>query len=228
MAQATPTRRRTLADAVDDAAYYSYEHQLHLATTVGIGATWRLVPELGCAHFTGHREMVCPAQIIGVVKGNIWEWGWASANVSPPRAALASVVREFGRTNDMPALTQPRLEIAGSDATRLVTASKIIHRRWTTFAFPVDGMVMHAVVEHPSLTLPAPTVKTLCQTLTGGQQEVPVTNGRRAVRSYAQLRAVARQDRRDRSATRLVLPTGKAVMVTYSPDDGTITSTEPA
>lgn len=228
MTQATTTRRRTLADAVDDAAYYSYEHQLHLATTVGIGATWRLVPELGCAHFTGHREIVCPAQIVGVVKGSIWEWGWASGNVSPPRAALANVVREFGQANDMPAFTQPRLEIAGSDAPRLATGSKIIHRRWTAFAFPVDGMIMHAALEHPALTLPAPTVKAICQTLSGGQEELPVTNGRRAVRSYAQLRGLARQDRRDRSATRLVLPSGKAVMVTYRPEDGAIASAVPA
>lgn len=227
MTHATATRRRTLADAVDDAAFYSYEHQLNLATTVGIGATWRLIPELGHAHFAGHREIVCPAQVVGVVKGNMWEWGWASGNVSAPRSLLANVVREFGQANEMPVFTQPRLEIVGSDAPRLVTGSKIIHRRWTTFAFPVGGMIMHATLEHPSLALPAPTVKTICQTLTGGQEELLVTNGRRAVRSYAQLRGLGRQDRRDRSATRLVLPTGKAVLVKYRPEDGTIVSAAP-
>lgn len=227
MTQATTTRRRTLADAVDDAAFYAYEHQLHLASSLGIGASWRLVPEQGCAHFVGHRELVCPVQIIGVTKGTSWEWGWASPNVTAPRSVAANTVREFGTSHDMPVFTEPRLQLESGDPERLVTGAKIIHRRWTTFAFPVDGMVMHGALHHRDLSLPEPSATTVVQALSQGRDALALSNTRRAVRSYARLRGLARQDRRDRSATRLVLPNGDAVLVTYRPD-GSMASAVPA
>lgn len=212
----TRTRRRTLASAVDDAALYSCEHQLHMASKLGVGAHWDLLPDIGCAHFIGHRELVCPAQIIGVVKGKTWEWGWASDNVTGPRSELARHVYAFGEVHNMPVFTTPKLTLDGEhDAERILVASKIMHRWWASFAFPIDGMVFYAALSHAALSLPAATPAAIRQTLRYAGNATPLHNGRRAVRSYAKLRGLSRQDRQDRTATRLFTPDGQTVTVTF-------------
>lgn len=43
----------------------------------------------------------------------------------------------------------------------------------------------------------------------------PITNGRRAVRSYCLLRALDRQERRNKSATRIFTPSGEKVTARF-------------
>lgn len=216
-APTAPARRRRLNDAVDDAAIFAHEHQLRMATQIGIGASFELMPELGCAHFIGLRELICPAQVIGVVTGKEWRWGWASKNVTAPRSLMAKQVHQFGVARDMPIFTTDRIGLrTPRDAERLVAASKVIHRWWTSFAFPIDGMIFYAAFAHEAFDLPTPTPAGVAHALRSVEHATPLTNGRRAVRSYAEKRGLGRQERRDRTATRLLLPAGRTVTVQFT------------
>lgn len=203
MSTTAPPRRRTLDDAVDRGVLYAHEHQLHFVSMVGSTAWWRLYPELGTARFSGRRQLDCDAQIIGVDKAGTWEWGWASPNVTAPRRMRSEVVRRFGQARDMPVFTTPRLALAPGDARRLVIGAASVHRVWTSFAFGIDGMVMYAALAHPMLELPAPTPSTVRQTLDPARWAVAPTSVRRAIRDYASLRKLTRQERLDGSAVRL-------------------------
>lgn len=217
-------QRRTLADAVDRGCLYAHEHQLHFVSLIGSTPRWRLHPEMGTSHFEGRRALDCDTQIIGVDKDGTWEWGWASPNVTLPRRIQADLARQFGQARDMPVFTTARLALQPGDARRLVVGAASIHRWWTSFAFGVDGMVMHAALRHPALELPTPTPTTVRQTLDPSTWTVQPTDARRAVRAYAALRHLTRQERRDRTAMRLTWREGWTVTAHFT-DDGQLTHT---
>ncbi|AVM66176.1 hypothetical protein M3C36_11390 [Dietzia cinnamea] len=199
----TAPPRRTLDDAVDRGLLFAHEHQLHFVSLVGATPRWRLIPTLGTSQFEGRRSLDCDTQIIGVVKAGTWEWAWASPNVTRGRQIQAEAAYRFGQARNMPVFTTPRLELEAGDARRLVIGASSIHRWWTSFAFGVDGMVMHGALRHPALELPDPTPATVRQTLDPSHWTTAPHNARRAIRSYATLRKLTRQERRDRTAMRL-------------------------
>lgn len=199
----TAPPRRTLDDAVDRGLLFAHEHQLHFVSLVGATPRWRLDPALGTSHFEGRRILDCDTQIIGVDKAGTWEWAWASPNVTRGRQVQSESAYRFGQARNMPVFTTPRLALETGDARRLLIGASSIHRWWTSFAFGIDGMVMYGAVRHPALELPAPTPATVRQTLDPAHWPATPDDTRRAVRSYATLRQLTRQERRDRTAMRL-------------------------
>lgn len=210
--------RRTLDDAVDRGLLYAHEHQLHFVSLLGATPRWGLNPTLGTSHFRGRRSLDCDTQIIGVNKAGTWEWGWASPNVTSRRRVQSEAVYRFGRARDMPVFTTPRLALSDGDARRLTVGASSIHRWWTSFAFGIDGMVLYAAVRNPALELPDPTPVTVRQTLDAGLWTTRPTDTRRAVRSYATLRQLTRQERRDRTAMRLSWKSRWQVTVHFTED----------
>lgn len=207
MTSIAPASPRKLSDAGTDALLYGNEHQLALAALLGTTPQWTLDPVTGTATLTGNVILRCDVQIIGVEKQDSWEWGWASGNVTAPRAQLARKVRRFGDKFGMAAATVPRLSLDPNDphhdALRLVEATKIIHGRWTSFMFPVDGMRLYAAIDAPGLRLPAPTAGGVQQNIRLAAASRPGTPGMRAVRSYGRRRNLLHRARKDGSASLL-------------------------
>lgn len=214
----TAPPRRTLDDAVDRGLLFAHEHQLHFVSLVGATPRWRLDPTLGTSHFNGRRSLDCDTQIIGVDKAGTWEWAWASPNVTRRRQVQAEGVYQFGQVRDMPVFATPRLALEAGDARRLLIGASSVHRWWTSFAFGIDGMVLYGALRHPALELGTPTPATVRQTLDSSRWPTSPQDARRAVRSYAALRQLTRQERRDRTAMRLSWNNQWQITVHFTPE----------
>ncbi|MGB3676217.1 MAG: DUF6882 domain-containing protein [Candidatus Nanopelagicales bacterium] len=227
------SRKRTFAGALDDGAFFGIEHQLTLANNLGLAVWWELDLEYGRVVFHTVRGPVTAAvQVIGVSQGGIWTGGWASS-LDSDATQLSRQILQVGLTNGIRELLEPSwtLPDPGPHSANVLTAgTKILHRNWTSYAFDTAaGEQVHAVLQHPDWSLTSPQAATVTGVLTHGAASLPITNIRRAVTSYADLRGLVRQWRKDRSAVKLLGanwavtvtfdPTGRAIEAIHADDD---------
>jgi hypothetical protein len=214
------SRKRTFAGALDDGAFFGIEHQLTLASNLGLAVWWELDLEGGRAVFhTVTGPVVAAVQVVGVSHAGVWTWGWASS-LKPEATQLSRQILQVGLTSGIRELLEPTwmLPDPNSHSANVLTAgTKILHRNWISYAFDTaaDEQV-HAVLQRPDWQLTSPTAAAVTGVLTHGASSLPITNIRRAVTSYADLRGLVRQWRKDRSAVKL-LGANWAVTVTFDP-----------
>lgn len=227
----TPDRSRSLSDAVDDSAFYGIEHQLHLVDTIGADVRWTLDLDAGWAVFhTVRGDVRARVQVIGVCRSGLWTWGWA-APVSPQLTGLSERVHQFGLAHSMHAFAAPHHPLSGQgaiDPNLLTSGAKIIHKSWASYIFnTAPAEKVHAILYNPAWTLPEPGPVMVTDVLTHGPASLGISNLRRAVLSYSNLRGMVRQARKDRSAIRL-LGDGWVVTVHFNAAGTEITAVDAA
>ncbi|HEX2134055.1 MAG TPA: hypothetical protein VHH15_21135 [Actinophytocola sp.] len=188
----------TFEQLLDDAALYSFEHQLHLAEVLG-EHSWEAdlaEPRFG---FTGDHPRVCSRfHLLGSAAPGpgSWLWGWANPHGYPqPLLALGEYVRDFGRRHGIAELAEPEIPfdaLPGSPsdpnlvAGMLTEAAKAAAGNWTSYSGEVGGGTRAAfLVEHPDFTLPPPAPTRVMRVLQQGLAELRLGDHRRAVHAYA-------------------------------------------
>lgn len=205
----------TLDAVVDDAAFLSYEYQLHLAD-VGerLGdhkwhvdlttRTFELVGERGTLRTTVH--------LLGSTAENpgSWLWGWANpSGFSAEVTALGKQTADFGRQHDLPELAGAEHPLTPDIAARLVDAVKVVTGHWTAYSGPIGpGSRAYFLIDAPELALPAATLPRCLRTFGESMGTGMVHDHRRAVASYARLRGLPVATQPDGSQTRLQLSDG--------------------
>jgi hypothetical protein len=193
----------TFLQLQDEAALLSFEHQLHLADTIGEHA-WETDLAEPRFSFTGDRPLTCTdMHLLGSAAPGPKSWLWSWANPAGYREevlALAKFVRAFGERNDIPELTTPEVPfdaLPGSptepaEVTALMMeASKVAAVRWTGYQGPVGGGTRAGfLIEHPDFALPEPDGPSVSRVLRQGLTELRLHDHRRAFESYAVYRGI--------------------------------------
>lgn len=164
---------------------------------------------IGVEHFEVDAP-VAPGEIetlLGAGSGNFWEWGWARADLVPPRLLqLASFVREIGTREHIAELAAPRVELGTYSAAHLVIAAKTITGRIASVAVPGPvGTRVHLMLDVPAAS---PGVRQASAAITAALAQGLVRDHRRGLRSYAHI-AHLTLDERDPAGTRLVARDGR-------------------
>lgn len=203
-----------LAAAIDDAALFSVENQLHLAGLLGPTPHWRIVD--GRAEFISRNGLIFPASIhpMGLLSRGMWTWAWADSHISEGKTTAIRQVHAFGEAHNLAVFTRPSFDLDDWRTTvtpvALITATQIIHRIWNWFAFPMpDGSLLYAclTVGHRP-PLPTPTTSSIVQTVHHTQNALQVKKPLRALRSYANLRQLTRQENTHGKTVRLTASDG--------------------
>ena len=215
------TQALTLDDVVDDAAFLSFEHQLHLAdATERLGEfNWQADLDARKLDFVGQETLATTVHMLGSTAENpgTWLWGWANpSGYSEEVTALGRQAAEFGRQYQIAELAEPEQPLTPQIGARLTDAVKIVTSHWTSCSFGVGpGSTAYFLIDAPVLALPAPSVPRCTRVFGESLATGMVHDHRRAVASYARLRGLAATSPDD-SRTRLQLPDGE---VTVSYDD---------
>lgn len=206
----------TLQDLVDEAAFVSHEHQLHLADLHGDDA-WNADLVAGTLTFTAPDggTTTCRVQFLGTAAPGPGTWMWAWNNVNGfPDAVLDAAERT--RATGLREAEEPEHPLTDDLPYRYTLAAKAVTRSWTHYSAPVGGGTRAwLLVEHDDLVLPAPTVPRVVRTLSEGLLSTTVVDHRRALASYASVRGLETSQDVAGSVT-LVVPDGT---VTVSFDD---------
>lgn len=193
----------TLANLLDDAALFSFEHQLHLADLVG-DRPWSVDLRAGRFTFTGDQPIECTAvHLLGSAAPGpqSWLWSWGNPAGYPGTVTgLASSARDFGIRYHISELADVEVPFAALPGTPTVAegavntfmdACKAVSERWTAYNGPVGGGTRAAfLIEHPSFQLPAPAAPRLARVLQQGLTQFPLTDHRRALHAYANHRGL--------------------------------------
>ncbi|MFC6011311.1 DUF6882 domain-containing protein [Nocardia lasii] len=193
----------TLANLLDDAALYSFEHQLHLADVAG-DRGWNVNLALGRFTLTGAQPIECERMhLLGSAAPGpaSWLWGWGNPAGYPELVTgLSQRVREFGirygiselADADVPFAALPGAPDRVEDVVSLfMDAAKAISGVWTGYNGPVGGGTRAAfLIEHPSFALPAPFAPRVARVIQQGLTEFAITDRRRALHAYANHRGL--------------------------------------
>ncbi|MEV0610098.1 DUF6882 domain-containing protein [Polymorphospora rubra] len=203
----------TLDALVDDAAFYSWEHQAHLLDLTEQLGENRFQGDLNTRRldFVGAGTLSTTLSLLGSTSERLdtWLWGWANPSGFPPEVgALSQRVTEFGRQHGIRELADAEVPLTPDLAARLSEAAKVVTRCWTSYSFAAGpGTRLYLLIEGPELALPAPdlprTVRVIGEAISNGL----VRDHRRALLSYAHLRRL-RTKADDSSTVRLRLPDG--------------------
>jgi Family of unknown function (DUF6882) len=187
----------TLANVLDDAAILSLEHQAHLEEILG-DHDWNVDFQQQRFVFTGSRTIACTGfHLIGTAAPDpgSWLWGWSNPSGLPePLTALSATVRDFGqqhRIAELAAEEIPFNALPGSPAdpalvARMLTdAAKPITGRWTSYIGDAGGTQAAFIIEHPDFQLPPPELARVMRVLQQALMELPLSDHRRALHSYA-------------------------------------------
>lgn len=180
-----------LQDLVDDAAFLSHEHQLHLSDLHGDDA-WAADMTTGVFTFTAldGGTATCRLQFLGTAApgAGTWMWAWQNVNGFPDGVLTAA---ESARRTGLREAAEPELPLAEDLAHRLALAAKAVTGSFTHFSAPVGGGTRAwFLLDDADLALPAPTVPRVVRTLSEGLLSVTVVDHRRAVASYASARGL--------------------------------------
>ncbi|MFV2178496.1 DUF6882 domain-containing protein [Actinomadura sp. LOL_016] len=197
----------TLANALDDAAILSLEHQVHLEEVVG-DHSWNVDLQAQRFVFSGSREIVCSrVHLLGSAAPGpqSWLWAWANpAGYPEPLIAHSARVRDFGQRHGIPQLAsaevpfdalpggpaEPRFEPARVTGA-LLDAAKAVSGCWTSYHADVGAGTRAAfLLEHPEFRLPPPEFPRVMRVLQQALAELPLNDHRRAYHSYAQRRGL--------------------------------------
>ncbi|WP_454043052.1 DUF6882 domain-containing protein [Cellulosimicrobium sp. Marseille-Q8652] len=211
------TEPPVLQDLVDDVAFLSHEHQLHLADLYG-DDSWHADLSAGTFTFTSASGATteCRLQLVGTSAPGpgTWMWGWQNVNGFPDEVL---VVAEKTRGTGLAETTTAELSLSEGLPHRLTLAAKATTRPSAHYSAPVDGdgsgTRAWLLLEHPTLELPAPGLPRVVRTLSEGLLSATVADHRRAVLAYADGRGLGVEPGDD-GAVVLVVP-GGAVTVTF-------------
>ena len=200
----------TLADLCDDAAFLSFETQLHLIDVLG-DRRWGVEMDSGRFVFSGgtgdHKgDIVCDRMhLVGTAASGprSWQWSWASSQGWPADIVdLATWLRGFGEQHGVRELSEPQIafaELRADDpvgvAAILADATKAASARWAAYT-PEAAPDTRAVflLDHPSFALPAPAGTRVVRVLSEGLMGAGMlTDHRRAVAAYAAARPLGSQ-----------------------------------
>ncbi|MGB3439398.1 MAG: DUF6882 domain-containing protein [Actinophytocola sp.] len=188
----------TFLELQDDAALLSFEHQLHLAETIG-EHSWQVDFAVPRFSFTGDHPVTATAvHLLGSAAPGPRSWLWSWANPTGYRQEvvwLAEQLRDFGKQHGIAEFSEPEVpfgDLPGSptdpvQVTSLMTeAAKAVMTRWTGYQGPVGGGTRAGMlIEHPDFALPAPEGPRVSRVLQQGLAELRFTDQRRGLRSYA-------------------------------------------
>lgn len=190
---------------LDDAAFLSLEHQLHLADVLG-EHSWQVNLQTRVFTFdTEHGSIECTDfHFLGTAAPGpgSWLWSWANRSGFPESvAALAASVRDFGVEHEITELSAPELPFDSLPfdqpesyqvAAVLTEAAKAVTGRWTGYQGPAgdDGTRAAFLVEHPDFQLPPAEGPRIMRTLTEGLSGLALYDQRRALNSYLSLRGL--------------------------------------
>lgn len=180
-----------LQDLVDDAAFLSHEHQLHLSDLHGDDA-WAADMTTGVFTFTATDggTATCRLQFLGTAAPGpgTWMWAWQNVNGFPDGVLTAA---ESARRTGLREAAEPELPLADDLAHRLALAAKAVTGSFTHYSAPVGGGTRAwFLLDDADLALPAPSVPRVVRTLSEGLLSVTVVDHRRAVASYASARGL--------------------------------------
>ncbi|MEV0706701.1 DUF6882 domain-containing protein [Nocardia aurea] len=210
----------TLANLLDDAAFLSLEHQLHLVDVTG-DRGWQVdLKGQGRFTFTGDEPIVADrVNLLGSAAPGPRSWLWAWANPAGyPEAVtgLAASLRDFGTQHGIQELTQPEVPFGalpgGSDDPVVVVSlfmevAKAVSGLWTSYNGPVGGGTRAGfVIEHPSFQLSTPVGPRIATVLQQGSMMPTLSDHRRAIHSYASKRGLGLQWNTDWSQAVITAP----------------------
>ncbi|MGO2701497.1 MAG: DUF6882 domain-containing protein, partial [Cellulosimicrobium funkei] len=180
-----------LQDLVDDAAFLSHEHQLHLTDLHGDDA-WAADLTTGVFTFTAPDggTATCRLQFLGTAAPGpgTWMWAWQNVNGFPDAVLTAA---ESTRRTGLREAAEPELPLADDLAHRLALAAKAVTGSFAHYSAPVGGGTRAwFLLDDADLALPAPSVPRVVRTLSDGLLSVTVVDHRRAVASYASARGL--------------------------------------
>lgn len=174
-----------VADVVADAVLVSAEHQLlfdgrfpdaHLTLDASAGRA-RVVSR--------DRTLDAAAHVVGLIRNDEWVWAWADPRFNTtPAAHAVRAVHRFGTDHRIPVLTRP----VTACRNWLIDVCKPITHRWVHGFVHLNDAVAVVLLEHPELTLPAPSEAAILATFQ--TPFGPGVDGYRAVGSYANFRGL--------------------------------------
>ena len=188
------TQPLTFDAIVDDAAFFSWEHQLHLLDLGERLGEHRFQVDLDTRSLdlVGAFTLHTTANLLGSTAEHPGSWLWAWANPSgfaPEVTALAEAVADFGRRHGVQELVEAELPLTPEIGARLTEAAKVITGRWTAYSCAVGpGSRAYFLVEAPELLLPAPSTPRFTRVIGEALTNGLVRDHRRALLSYARLR----------------------------------------
>jgi hypothetical protein len=169
----------TLPNVLDDAALFSFEHQLHLAEVLG-DHSWSVDMTEQRFEFTGSRPLSCSRfHLLGSAAPGprSWLWGWANpAGYPEALSALSASLRDFGQQHGITELASPEVPfdaLPGSPTEPaavvglLTDAAKAVSGQWTSYNGEVGGGTRAAFLIQQAIA------------------ELQLTDHRRALHSYA-------------------------------------------
>jgi hypothetical protein len=188
----------TLPNVLDDAALFSFEHQLHLAEVLG-DHSWSVDMTEQRFEFTGSRPLSCSRfHLLGSAAPGprSWLWGWANpAGYPEALSALSASLRDFGQQHGITELASPEVPfdaLPGSPTEPaavvglLTDAAKAVSGQWTSYNGEVGGGTRAAfLIEHPHFQLPPPDAPRVMRVIQQAIAELQLTDHRRALHSYA-------------------------------------------
>lgn len=215
----------TLANVLDDAAFLSLEHQLHLEEVLG-EHSWNVDLQQQRFEFTGSRPLTCTRfHLLGSAAPGprSWLWAWANPSGFPaPVTALSATVRDFGQRYGITELTSPEVPFdalpgapgeAAMATAFLTDAAKVITGGWTSYNGDAGGGTRAAfLIEHPDFQLPPPEPARVMRVLQQGLAGLRLTDHRRAVHGYAQRRGLGSQFNPDYTQLTLTGPGFQAII----------------
>lgn len=222
-----------LATMLDDAAFMSLEHQVHVDEDVlsQLGEhRWDVDLATARFWFTGDRgTLECTGvHLLGSAAPGprSWLWSWANSAQYPTAVtALAVALREYGQQNGIAQLASAEVPFdqwPGSPAEAVLVAAaaaeaaKAFSGRWVHYtpAANSGGTRVALLLEHPSFALPPLDPARLMRVLTQGLQTLQITDHRRALNTYAHRRGLQAVFEPDGSSLLLVAP-GFSATVTF-------------
>lgn len=204
----------TLKAAITDSALAATEHQMHLASTLGKRPRWRLVEGGATAEFVTRHGSIITATVhpIATLDKGHWTWAWADERTAAAHCAAALQVKAYGDAHTVTAFTRPVSDLSdwrvSTTPNDIITATKVIHRLWHHFVFILPGGLELYAALQLNLPLPTSTPATVAQTLHTTETLLPISNRRRALVSYSNIRGLPRQEHRSGRAMRLLTDAG--------------------
>ncbi|TNM67637.1 hypothetical protein FHN55_09345 [Streptomyces sp. NP160] len=222
----------TAQELLDDAAFLSLEHQLHLGEVLG-EHSWDVDLALGRFAFRAAGEGAGPllasapggelvaerVHLLGTAAPGPRSWLWSWANPSgfgEDTTDLARWLRDFGDRHGVTELTRPEVpfaELPGSPQEPtgavgvLLDAAKAASRRWTSYNGDAGGGTRAAfLLDHPGFALPAPSAPRVARVLTERLLGPPLSDARRAVAAYAGWRGLQQRWEPDHEGVQLSGP----------------------
>jgi hypothetical protein len=215
----------TLPQLLDDAAFLSLEHQLHLSERLGEHG-WQADLDQPRLEFTGERPLVCDqVHLLGSAAPGPQSWLWAWANpsgYSDQVVAASAAVRDFALQHQIFELAAPEVPFSAlpgepSEPAQVVgiitDAAKAITNKWSSYNAEIGGGSRASfLIEHDELRLPAPDGPRVMRVIEQGLSGLTLHDHRRALYGYATRRGLGAEFAAGHATLAITGPTFEATV----------------